>query len=140
MEHFWDHLGPFRALLGAFLGQVGAILGHVRASWAILGPSWPKRGSFTNVVKAYQDFYDHLEVPERGESCLTPAIGPPWGHLGWDPKMVKFLVNFLVPFWSNFRPQNGPQNGPKTGQKFANFGVFFWMPFLLGSEALWVPL
>ena len=36
MEHFWDHLGKFQALLGAFLGQVGAILGHVQASWAIL--------------------------------------------------------------------------------------------------------
>ena len=69
----WGHLGPCKGILGhlgailepswAILGHLGAILGPswaifgpswgcLRPSWAILGSSWPKRGSFTNVVKA----------------------------------------------------------------------------------------
>ena len=71
MEHCWDHLGPFRALLGAFLGQVGAILGHVAETVFVYERSEGLPGS-----------NDHLEVPERGESCLTPDLGPCWGHLG----------------------------------------------------------
>ena len=41
----WAVLGPSWAYLGTLLGQFGAILGCFR-------PSWPKRGSFTNGVKA----------------------------------------------------------------------------------------
>ena len=53
---------------------------------------------------------------------------------------VPKVVPFLVPFWCQFWPQNGPQNGPKMGPKIDNFGVHFWIPFLLGFGALWVPL
>ena len=54
--------------------------------------------------------------------------------------LIPFLVPFLVPFLCQFWPQNGPQNGPKIGPKIDNFGVHFWIPFLLGFGALWVPL
>ena len=50
------------------------------------------------------------------------------------------MVPFLVPFWSQFWPQNGPQNYFKTGQQIDNSVVHFWIPFLLGFGALWVPL
>ena len=55
-------------------------------------------------------------------------------------KSVPKVVPFFVPFWSQFWPQNSPQNCPKTGQNNDNFGVHFWIPFLLGFGALWVPL
>ena len=54
--------------------------------------------------------------------------------------VVPKLVPFLVPFWCQFWPQNGPQNGPKICPKIDNFGVHFWIPFLLGFGALWVSL
>ena len=55
-------------------------------------------------------------------------------------KRVPKVVPFLVPFWSQFWPQNGPQNRFKIGPKINNFVVHFWIPFLLGFGALWVPL
>ena len=48
---------------------------------------------------------DHLEVPERGESCLTHANGPPWGHLGasWSgPKNGTFFGPIFGPLLEEF--------------------------------------
>ena len=41
----------------------------------------------------------------------------------------------VVPF-----SPHGPQNGPKMGSNIDIFGAYFWIPFLLGFGALWVPL
>ena len=51
-------------------------------------------------------------------------------------KRVPKVVPFSVHFWSQLWLQNGPQNG----RQIDNFGVHFWIPFLLGFGALWVPL
>ena len=54
------------------MGHLRAILAHIGA---ILGPSWPKWGLFTNRAKAVQDIkesQDHL-VPAFGPLCRAPG-------------------------------------------------------------------
>ena len=121
----WGHLCVSWGLLGSVLAFLGAILGHLRTILGYLGPSWPKRCSFTNVVKAYQDFYDHLEVPERGESCLTPARGPPWAILVLDPNGPKNGSHFWSPFGAFLGPKMDPKMAPKLVQNLVNLGFIF---------------
>ena len=66
------------------------------------GPVWPKRGSFTNVVKAYHQSNDHLEVPEREDCYTTPGFEPSWGHPGEDHQEDQKGDSFLVWFWARF--------------------------------------
>ncbi len=60
-------------------------------------------------------------MPERGESCLTPAREAPWAILVLDPKMGPIFG----PFWSNFRTQNGPKMAPKLVQNLVILGFIF---------------
>ena len=112
MEHFWDHLGPFRALLGAFFGQVGAILAETvfvyERSEGLPGSN------------------DHLEVPGREESCLVPGFVASWGHLGFGPKGgpegTKKGSHFGVGFGAILGPKEDPKMVPKLVQKLLKLG------------------
>ena len=84
-------------------------------------------------LKTSESLPGPLRIPP---ALLIPA---PLGYF-WSSFLVPFLVPFLVVFLWQFWSQNGPQNGPKIGPKIDNFGVHFWIPFLLGFGALWVPL
>ena len=109
MEHFWDHLGPFRALLGAFLGQVGITNGkltkHVECiivcGFRQSATSAPQRDQFLGQIESLRKYLEaHLGAILGHVRASWAILGPSWSHLGpsWG---------ILGPSWGHLGPSWG---------------------------------
>ena len=122
LEHFWDHLGPFCALLGAswpILGSFGSLFGP---SWSYLGPFEAILGHLGTILgkRAFK------RAPAGCNCGWPPNFRPILGSI-LGPKICLFFafsgVIFWTLFWSLFGPLLDPfwgpfwdQIGPRRGQ------------------------